>query len=285
MPMKFAIWILLAPAIAHAAPIAGTYSSPLGDLIVAEKNGVVTGRVKDAKNACGFPKGTAVLDGSRLDDSITGNFKACKIGDGCAGPVDGAVMLLVTKNGAQLSGAVHFDRGSCKTPIVGDGVSFKKQAGGAAKPPPAVEAKTPRETKGTPRQKAEALAAEGKKLIESGAEGSVEEAREKFKEAVATDPEYVEGYIGIGVTFTIRQRFDEALEQFKKAIEVNPSYPDGYYNSACVYAIKNDPEQALRYLRISFLNGWAQVDTLAADPDLKNLEGNPEFEKLKKGVL
>lgn len=279
------IWILA--AFAHAAPIAGTYASPLGTLTLTEKGGVVTGRVKDAKNPCGFAKGTTVLDGSRLDDSITGTFKACKLGDGCSGPLDGAVMLLVTKNGALLSGAVHFDKGKCSTPVQGDGVAFKKGASSKPSAAPATTKPALGAPKGkvTPRQKAEALAVEGKALLESGAEGSVEEAREKFKQAVATDPEYAEGYIGIGVTFSMRQRFDEALEQYKKAIEVNPSYPDGYYNSACVYAIKNDPEQALRYLRISFLNGWAQTEILSQDPDLKNLEGNAEFEKLKRGEI
>lgn len=281
---------LLASASAFAAPLSGTFASPLGDLAVTEKDGIVTGRVVDAKNACGFPKGTAVLDGSRLDDSITGNLRACKVGDGCAGPVDGAVMLLVAKGGTVLSGAVHFDAGACKTPVAGDGIALKKIGGAAAgakadKPKPPKAEKDPKVGKQTPRQRAQALAIEGKKLLESGAEGSVEEAREKFKEAVSVDPDYAEGFIGIGATFVMRQRFDEALEHYKKAIEVNPSYPDAYYNIACVYAIKNDPEQALRYLRISFLNGWAQVDLLANDPDLKNLHGNEEFEKMKKGLL
>ncbi|MCC7072973.1 MAG: hypothetical protein IT383_16740, partial [Deltaproteobacteria bacterium] len=83
--------------LAAATALTGSYSSPLGQLSLVEKDGTVTARIADAKNnRCGLAKGTVVLEGSRLDDSVVGTFTACKVGDGCSGPASGSAMLLVT---------------------------------------------------------------------------------------------------------------------------------------------------------------------------------------------
>src|SRR5688572_12041171 len=97
----------LLPVAAQAAPLAGTFSSPLGNIAIKEgADGGVVGTVLDPKNPCGFPKGTSVLNGFRLDDSVAGTFKACKImTDTCAGTLEGDAVLLITRSGALLSGA------------------------------------------------------------------------------------------------------------------------------------------------------------------------------------
>jgi tetratricopeptide (TPR) repeat protein len=239
---------------------------------VSEKDGAVTAVVTDAKNACSFPKGTVVLDGSRLDDSVVGTLKACKVGDGCSGAVDGAAMLLISKSGTVISGAVHLEIGACKTPLGGDSVLFRKGAGKAA---PAVKTdKTP------PRVRAEKVVADA--YLAYQADGNAEAFRTKCQEALQIDPTYAEAAVGIGVTFNARQRYDEALEWYKKALELNPAVSDAYYNIACVYAQAGDSEQALRYLHIALLNGYVSLQTLATDPELKSLEGIERFEKLKQ---
>lgn len=262
---------------AVAAPLAGVFSSPLGTVSVSEKDGTVLGKIVDGKkNPCGYPKGTVVLEGSRLDDSIVGTLHACKIiTETCAGPIDGAAMLLITRGGSVISGAVHLEAGACVTPLKGDSLVFKKAGGKKV----AVDAKTA----GTVRQRAEALAGEAKKLMDENG-GNQEGARAKLQEAVQIDPSYAEGYIGVGVTYYARERYDEALEWYKKAIEANPANGDAYYNTGCIYALKGDKEQALRYLRIALLNGYVQLASLQADPDLKSFEGDPAFEKLKGGA-
>jgi hypothetical protein len=266
------------PAIAGG--LSGTFSSPMGPLSVAEKDGAVKATITDPKNACKLAKGAVVLEGTRLDDSIVGTLHACKVGDGCAGPVDGAAMLLITRGGAVMSGAVHLDAGGCQTPLKGDSVVLKKSEGkgtssGDPKKPPAGGT-------GTLRQRAEKLASEGNAMIK-GNDGNAEGARAKFQEAVQIDPTYAEGFIGVGVSYYLRERYDEALDWYKKALEANPAVGDAYYNIGCVYALKGDKPQALRYLRIALMNGYVQLNSLAADGDLKSLEGDPTFEKLKKG--
>ncbi|OGQ12695.1 MAG: hypothetical protein A2138_11560 [Deltaproteobacteria bacterium RBG_16_71_12] len=269
------VWLTSAPAV--AAPLSGTYSSPLGPLTLVEKDGAVTARIVDGKkNPCGFAKGMTVLEGSRLDDSVVGTFSACKVGDGCTGVSQGSAMLLVTKNGATLSGAVHLDAGACKTILGGDSIVLKKgKRSSATKPAVPVVDKAP------PRARAEKLAADA--FAKYQQDGNAEAARASFVEATKVDPSYAEGYIGVGMTYKARDRLDEALDWYKRALEANPAVGDAYYNIGCVYAVRGDKEQALRYLRIALLNGYVQLDTLLTDPDLKGLAGDPQFEKLKAG--
>ena len=273
--MALALGLGLAPA-AAAVPISGNYSSPLGYLKLSEgDDGTVTGTITSKKNACNFPVGTKVLDGARLDDScVAGTFTACRIvSDECfAGPVKGDAILLVTKGGSLLSGAVHLESKGCKTPMTGDAVVLKKRG---SKPAP----------KATPKPKV----GEAKKLAEAAqamiGNGEAEEARKKCQDAVKIDPGFSQGYTCIGITYYLRERYDEAFEYYAKALEANPANRDVYYNMACIYAIQNKVPEALQYLKLSVLNGYIDLQTLNTDNDLKNLHGNPDFEKLKKGEL
>lgn len=275
---------LLSAAFLHAglcvaAPLSGTYSSPLGLVSFREKDGSVTATLADAKNPCGFPKGKAILEGTLLDDSIVGTLHACRSpSETCMGPIDGSAMLLITRGGAVVSGAVHVDAGPCSTPLKSDAIAFRKGASKTAAAAPADG-----KPAGKPRARAEALAVEASTIMDEG-EGNAEAARAKFQEAVKIDPTYAEGYIGVGVTYYKRERYDEALDWYKQALEANPSIGDAYYNMGCVYALKGEAEQALRYLRIALLNGYVQLNTLQTDPDLRNLHGNVKFEQLKKGT-
>lgn len=266
---------LLLSTSALAAPLTGKFQSPLGVLSVKETaDGSVSGTITNPKNACGFPKGTEVLNGARLDDScVAGTFKACKtITDTCAGIVQGDAILLVTKGGALLSGTVHLETKGCATPLGGDALVLKKT--GAPPPPP-----PPPKPK---KDDAVKLAKEAHPLIMAG---EAEEARKKCQEAVKLDPGFSQGYTCIGVSYYLRERYDEAFEQYAKALEADPSNRDVYYNMASIYAIQGKSEEAIQYLKLSVLNGYIDLPTLSTDNDLKNLHGNAEFERLKSGSL
>ncbi|MDP2345415.1 MAG: tetratricopeptide repeat protein [Deltaproteobacteria bacterium] len=263
----------LAPTAVLAAPLSGTFSSPLGPLKVAETaDGTVTGAITDAKNVCSFPKGTVVLNGARLDESVAGSFKACRlISDTCfAGTLEGDTILLVTKGGALMSGTVHLDSKGCKTPVTGDAVTLRKAGAKPPPPPPPV----------ADRGRAEALAKEAQPLLIAG---EAEEARKKCQEAVKIDPGFSQGYTCIGISFFLRERYEETFEQYKLALEADPSNRDVYYNMACIYAVQSKVEEALEYLKLAVMNGYVDLKTLNNDSDLKNLHGNPTFEKLKVG--
>jgi hypothetical protein len=266
---------LLAPLAASAAPLAGMFTSPMGLVQLREAaDGSVTGTVADPQNPCGIPKGTVVLSGVRLDDSVAGSLKTCKLAaDGCEGMIDGEMILLITRGGTQLSGTAHLEPGKCKTPL-GEAITMKKA--GAARAP------TPPRPKVTDLQRAEQLAREAQPLLQAG---NAEEARKKCQEAVKIDPVFSQGYNCVGVSYYLRDRFDEALEQYKKALESDPANRDVYYNIGCVHAVQGRITEALDYLKLALLNGYIDIQTLSTDSDLKNLNGNPVFEQLKSGRL
>jgi hypothetical protein len=266
---------LVASTAASATPLAGVFSSSMGTLKVQEAaDGSVTGTIADPRNPCGIPRGTLVLSGTRLDDSVAGTLKTCRFAaDGCEGMIEGETILLITRGGAQLSGTAHFEAGKCKTPL-GESITMKKE--GAPRPP------APPKPKVTDLQRAEGLAREAQPLLQSG---NAEEARKKCQEAVKIDSEFSQGYTCIGVSYYLRDRFDEALEQYKKALEADPANRDVYYNIGCVHAVQGRTAEALDYLKLALLNGYVDVQTLASDSDLKSLNGNPVFEALKTGRL
>jgi hypothetical protein len=290
-----AISLLMASTAMAEADVSGTFSSPLGRLKVSGVGGVIEAKAARSGGPCGFKKGQVVFEGAQIDDSITGTVNACKVGDGCSGPVSGMIMLLVSRGGSLMSGAVHLETGSCKTPLGGDAITLKRSQGKKPKKPkkpktpkkpkvkkadrPPVHTSDPKPGK---REAAEAHAFEAQSFFEMG---MFEDARGKLKEAVGADPTYDQGYNLIGVTYYVRDRYDEALEWYKKALEINPANHDVYYNMACVYAINGDKEQALRYLQIAVLNGYVAVESIKTDHDLKNLHGDPTFEQLKSGQL
>ncbi len=47
--------------------------------------------------------------------------------------------------------------------------------------------------------------------------------------------------------------------------------------------MKNKKQESMEYLKLAVLNGYIQFATLGTDPELKNLHGDPTFEKLKLG--
>ena len=266
---------LLCSGLAAAAPISGSFTSPLGVLKVSESaDGTITAVITDAKNVCAFPKGTTVLSGARLDESVAGTFKACRIlSPTCyASVLEGDSILLLTKGGTLMSGSVHIDGKGCKTPITADALTLRKLG---SKPPPP---KPPVHD----REHAEALAREAQPLLTAGL---AEEARTKCQEAVKLDPTFSQGYTCIGISYFLRDRYDETFEQYKLALEADPSNHDVYYNMASIYAVQNKIDSALEYLKISVMNGYIDLKTLSSDSDLKNLNGNEVFERIKKGEL
>lgn len=293
--------------------LSGQYASILGLVDVTETGDSVIARVASDDNACKFPKGTVVLDGSRLEDSVTGSITTCKSGpETCTGTVDGLAMLLIAKGGEMMVGAVHIDAAGCAVPIKDNSFELRRAASSGNNPSsnpssnPAgngsnvgkndvknggkTDPKSDKSGKNgnpasapagnTERAEALALVREGGKLL---AVGDAEEARKKFNMAIFADPLCSEAYVGLGVTFYMRERYDDALAEYKNAITANPANPDGYYNTAAIYSLQGNVEMALRYIRIALQNNYLNVETLATDPDFQNLQGNEQFEKFKKG--
>lgn len=271
--LRHALLPLLLSTSAAAAPLSGTFQSPLGPLRLKEdKAGTVVGVVV-GKNACGFKKDTAVLQAARLDAAtVAGTFTACRVvSEGCvAGSVVGDTILLVDKSGAALNGAVHMELGNgCSGPVTKT-LKLKKTKATATKP-----------TKDTSKAQALALVEEAAVLIGLG---SFEEANAKCTAAAKLDPGLEAAPRCVGVAYYGANRYEEALEAYNKALEIGPAVGDTYYNIACLYARKGELEIALNYLRLAHANGFLAPAAINADGDLKVLKGNPEFEALRAGT-
>lgn len=290
--------LIVAFALPATASLNGLYSTPLGKVKVTERNGVVKAR-SIGKSKCGKRR-QLIFEGTRLDDSITGTIHACKSGPkGCKGKASGMMMLLITRGGKTLSGAVHMNAGKCKTPLKGDGITInlleragttkkiklKKRGRSATRKEKATRVSSSSQTKNaaptkSKREEAEAIVGEGAQLLQNG---KIEEAREKFTKAVEVAPDYSNAYQGLGVTYYLRGRYAEALDEYKRAIEANPSNGDTYYNMACVYALLEKREQAFRYLSIAVVNGYVD-ETFSVDEDLVFLRDDPRWEQIKMGL-
>ncbi len=128
--------------------------------------------------------------------------------------------------------------------------------------------------------KARLMKMEGEALLDAG---RFEKARKKFEFALIESPCDPFALNGIGVTYVRRNMYDEALIYYKKALTCDPEYMDVYYNIGCVYAIQNKLPLAIRYLKISLMNGFTNMTIMSDDPDLVSLHANPDFQALLRG--
>lgn len=53
----------------------------------------------------------------------------------------------------------------------------------------------------------------------------------EVEQAIALDPNFAEGYLGLGIILAWAGRPAEAIEKIEKAMRLNPRYPAAYLNS------------------------------------------------------
>ncbi len=284
------------PAGAKPASFKGTWQAPFGSLRFKQQGAEVTASVTRTAKGCSLKPKQQVLSGILLEDNLTGEISVCQVGEGCAPTAKAFVIMLVSKNGKLLTGALHLPKPGCKVPGMGAkrGLRIYKRGN---KPKPRIR-KPHRDPKphksGDPLPSDAELELAGKNaqvLLEEGfgllTRGQVEDARARFVKASEVDPSRAEAFNGVGVTFYARQKYTEALGWYKKALEANPDFGDSFYNMACIYAIERKKELALRYLKIALLNRYVGADDIShitEDPDFSNLKEDPDFKALLSEV-
>jgi len=107
-----------------------------------------------------------------------------------------------------------------------------------------------------------------------------EKARIELTKAIAIDGGYAAAYANRGVVSMQQQRYDLALEDLKMAEALDPQDRFVEYNLAALYSLQNLPDRALAALGKALDHGFDDYDALRSDPDLANLRGDPEFQKL-----
>ncbi|MFL6843513.1 MAG: TPR end-of-group domain-containing protein [Allosphingosinicella sp.] len=106
-------------------------------------------------------------------------------------------------------------------------------------------------------------------------------AAELWEKVVAANP--VEGrfWSRLGNARLAGKDYRGAIPALEKAVELGSGFPENNaYNIACAYALLGDKDQAFDWLNRSLAARYLDLQSLAADPDLASLRGDPRFAKL-----
>ncbi len=299
--------LLATPIAAQNVELEGKWATRLGVIRVKQDGKKVSGKLIWVSKTCPFKRGTEILKGVLLEDSLSGKWRYCLKGDKCSGNKWAPMVMLVARAGRVLSGAAYYKSTECVIggKRKGDGVVVRKLRPRPKKPKPApgeVAVKEPvvapnptgfvdedgqeleEEIKPLNPKDFEKNAGDWRSLMEEGSgymnAGFFERARRYFHKATKLDPTKPEAFNGIGVTYYARNDYQEALKWYKRSLEVNPDFGDAFYNMACIYSLMKKRALAFRYLNIAVLNGYAQHEAMQQDGDLKNIRGDERYQKI-----
>jgi len=90
------------------------------------------------------------------------------------------------------------------------------------------------------------------------AEGKPEEAVVKYREAIALDENFVDGWTGLALALAELQRFDEAIEAGKKLVELEPDDPLSYTNLSRFYQQMGNVPEAEAWAAKARIADWKQ---------------------------
>jgi len=74
--------------------------------------------------------------------------------------------------------------------------------------------------------------------------------------------------------------YDNAKNIFEQMLVLNYNNPLTLYNLACAESLKGEVKEAIAHLKEAVENGYSNLQHLIADPDLKNLKFEPDFNAL-----
>ena len=74
-------------------------------------------------------------------------------------------------------------------------------------------------------------------------------------------------------------RLKEAVSWMDKILEVYPN-KSNYYDAACLYSLMNKADESIRYLTLSFENGYTDISHINTDEDLDNVRNQATFKML-----
>jgi len=90
------------------------------------------------------------------------------------------------------------------------------------------------------------------------AEGRLDEAITKYKEAVALDPNFADAWEGLSMALADKELWDEALGAAKKVVELTPDEQLGYTNVSRIYQRANNVPEAEAWAAKARVLDWKQ---------------------------
>lgn len=101
-----------------------------------------------------------------------------------------------------------------------------------------------------------------------------------FESILRRDPKYTEVIELLGGLYTKAGRISDGLKMDRKLVRLLPQNATAHYNLACSLALLKRRPDALRSLRQAVALGYDDIDWMTQDPDLDDLKGDPEFQRL-----
>ena len=90
------------------------------------------------------------------------------------------------------------------------------------------------------------------------AEGKLDEAIGKYKEAVALDLRFADAWEGLSMALADKELWDEAIEAAKKVVELTPDEQLGYTNVSRIYQRAGNVPEAEAWAAKARVLDWKQ---------------------------
>lgn len=111
-------------------------------------------------------------------------------------------------------------------------------------------------------------------------QGKYREAEKIFRKQIEFSGDDAVVYNNLGQALAKQHKFDAAATHLTMAYELDPDAPQVSLNLSGIYSVKGMKEQSLFYLKKAFEALGEQILTIAADPTLDNIRGEPEFRQI-----
>lgn len=101
-----------------------------------------------------------------------------------------------------------------------------------------------------------------------------------LERVVEEDPSHEEALHILGHVYTARGDYEKGLEVDRRLVYLRPEDPTAFYNLACSYSLLSQVDAAYAALEKALGLGFAPVEKIETDSDLKNLRASPRFKEL-----
>jgi tetratricopeptide (TPR) repeat protein len=122
-----------------------------------------------------------------------------------------------------------------------------------------------------------------------------------YRQAIKLNPMSASFHLNLGTAYCRRKKFDLAMEEYRRALELDPNVLTSrstmgtaldargtdvkyYFYMAKAFASLGRLEEAVRYLRRAFEDGFNDLKMLDADPDFKKISEFPAYIELRENL-
>lgn len=132
-------------------------------------------------------------------------------------------------------------------------------------------------------------------------ENKIKKSVKYYNQSVKLSPSSASFHMNLGTSYYRLKKFKWAVEEYQTALTLNPNIlserssggtvmqtraadSDFYYFLAKSFALVGRADEAVRYLRRAFEDGFKDQKRLADDPDFQKISQNPAYVELMKNL-